>query len=119
LRAQYGAALDMLANAIRACPDPWWADTRVPVSQHFWNLVFHTLWWHDHYLSNDERNFKPPAPFTLDEGSPEGLYPPEPYSRETLLTYLEHARQRCRDRFSALTEDSAAARSGFQRRNMS
>ena len=119
LRAQYGAALDMLENAIRACPAATWADARVPLTQQFWYLVFHTLWWHDHYLSRGEREFAPPAPFTLDEGSPAGLYPAKPYTPETLLTYLEHGRRRCRERFGALTEAEASARCAFARRNMS
>jgi RimJ/RimL family protein N-acetyltransferase len=119
LRAQYGAALDMLENAIRACPDPTWVDPRVPVERQFWYLAFHTLWWHDHYLSNDEQGFRPPAPFTMDELDPEGRYPAEPYTRETLLTYLEHGRARARVRFGALTEAEASARSAFARRNMS
>src|SRR5438445_13680729 len=46
---QFGAAIDMLENALVACPDELWSDR----SRHpeFWYLVFHTLFFLDLYLS--------------------------------------------------------------------
>ena len=72
---QYGAAIDMLDNAIIACPDDVWNDpSRQPQSQ-FWYIAFHTLFFLDFYLSETEDGFAPPAPFTLDELDPAGVYP--------------------------------------------
>jgi len=112
LASQYGAALDMLENAVRACPDAHWADGSVPVSQQFWYLAFHTLWWHDHYLATSGDAHRPPAPFTMDELDPAGVYPATAYTREQVLAYLEWGRGRCRDRVGALTEREAAERCG-------
>lgn len=119
LASQYGAALDMLENAIRACPDVVWADDATPVAQRFWYLAFHTLWWHDYYLGTNEAAHKPPAPFTLGELDPAGVYPEAAYTREQLLAFLEHGRERCRARFGPLTEAEAARPCGFERRDMS
>ena len=117
--SQYGAALDMLENAMRACPDAHWADAKLIVDQQFWYLVFHTLWWHDHYVSPTEASHRVPAPYTMDEGAPDYVYPPATYTRDQLLEFLEYGRQRCRDRIAGLTDESAAAPCGFERRNMS
>ena len=46
---QFGAAIDMLDNAITACPDAVWDDrSRQP---EFWYLAYHTLFFLDLYLS--------------------------------------------------------------------
>ena len=64
---QFGAAIEMLGNAIRACPDEIWSDrSRRP---EFWYVAFHTLFFLDLYLSDSVDGFAPPAPFTLDERS--------------------------------------------------
>lgn len=109
----------MMENAIRACPDEVWEDPTLPVDRQFWYLAFHTLWWHDHYLVRHERDHVPPEPFTLDEMDPEGKYPEAAYTRDQLLAFLEHCRERCRARFATLTEAEAAAPCGFERRDMS
>jgi len=119
LLGQYGGALDMLENAMRACPDAVWADPADPVERQFWYLAFHTLFWHDHYVGTSDRGYAPPAPFTLDEMDPAGIYPASPYSRDQLLAFLEHGRRRIRERITQLTEAEAAERSGFARREIS
>ena len=116
LASQYGAALEMMENAIHACPDAVWEDASLPVDRQFWYLTFHTLWWHDHYLAGGQAAHVPPAPFTNDEMDPAGVYPASAYSRETLLTVLEHARERYRARVAKLTEAEAAAPCGYERK---
>ena len=74
---QFGAAIDMLENAVRACPDElWrvrlWDDAELPESAEFWYIVYHTLFWLDLYLSGAVEGFAPPAPFNLDELDPAG-----------------------------------------------
>ena len=45
---QFGAAIDMLENAMLACPDQVWYDrSRQP---EFWYMVYHTLFFLDFYL---------------------------------------------------------------------
>ena len=62
LRRQFGAAIAMLENAIRACPDQLWSDReRQP---EFWYLAYHTLFFLDLYLSDATKEFAPPPPFT-------------------------------------------------------
>jgi hypothetical protein len=102
---QFGAAIDMLENALAACPDHLWSDrSRQP---EFWYAVFHTLFFLDLYLSGSVEGFAPPAPFTLDELDPAGLLPEQPYSKDQLHAYLEHCRRKCRTTVEALTDDDA------------
>ena len=102
---QFGAAIDMLENALRACPEGLWSDrSRRP---EFWYGVYHTLFWLDLYLSDSVERFAPPAPFTLDELDPAGLFPERPYTKDELLAYLEHGRQKCRATIAALTDEKA------------
>ena len=62
---QIGASIDMLENAMLACPDKVWGDrSRRP---EFWYVAFHVLWWLDLYLSESLEKFTPPHPYTLDE----------------------------------------------------
>jgi hypothetical protein len=90
---QFGAAIDMLDNAILACPSERWDDRSL--QPEYWYLVFHTLFWLDLYLSGSVDGFAPPAPFTLDELDPAGLVPERPYSKDELRAYLAHGRRKC------------------------
>ena len=114
---QFGAAIDMLENAMRDCPDQLWSDrSRRP---EFWYLAYHALFWLDYYLSGSSEGFAPPAPFTLDEMDPAGLLPDRPYAKAELRSYLEHGRAKCRATIEALTDEKARQRCGFERRDMS
>jgi hypothetical protein len=107
LWAQFGAAIDMLENAMRACPDALWTGSR------FWYISYHTLFFLDFYLSDPADAFAPPAPFTLDELDPAGLLPDRPYTKEELQAYLDHGRKKCRAVIEALTEEKARGRRDF------
>jgi len=110
---QYGAAIDMLENALLACPDPLWDDrSRKP---EYWYLVYHTLFWLDFYLSDSPVGFAPPAPFTLDELDPAGVLPERVYTKDELRSYLDHGRRKCRATIAALTDERASQRCGFER----
>lgn len=112
---QFSAAIDMLRNALRDCPDElWekqlWADhpdqwVAAGFSQ-FWYLGYHTLFWLDLYLTGAEEGFAPPAPFALVEMAA-GEVLPRTYTRAELLGYLEVCRQRCQVTISALTHEQA------------
>jgi hypothetical protein len=110
---QFGAAIDMLENAIRACPDDLWGDrSRKP---EYWYFVYHTLFWLDLYLSGTPEGWRPPAPYTLDELDPAGLFPERVYRKDEMLAYLEHGRAKCRAAIGSLTDERARGPSGFER----
>jgi len=126
LWGQFGASIQMLENAIDACPDDVWSDpSRRPEWPDndvvgFWYLVFHTLFWLDFYLSNQrEEEFSPPAPFTTEEFAPEGLLPERPYTKDELRPYLEHCRRKCRTAIAALDDRDAFEREVPSRPGMS
>lgn len=108
---QFGAAIDMLENAILACPEEVWSDnSRQP---RFWYVAYHTLFWLDLYLSDSLEGFAPPPPFKLDEIEA-GVIHEQAYTKDELQTYLEHGRQKCRTVIANLTDEKAAGRSGFE-----
>lgn len=122
---QYGAAIDMLENAIRVCPDELWSDPLKPpqwISRDvpgFWYVAYHTLFFLDYDLSESEKEFAPPAPFTLAELDPAGVLPERAYTKDELVAYLAHGREKCRAFIEALTDDAARERCGFEGRDMS
>lgn len=116
LWAQFGAAIDMLDNALVACPDSLWRQRlwRGPSDQplppgfaEFWSVAYHALFWLDLYLSDSGEGFTPPAPFGLEELDPDGAVPARPYTKEELRAYLAASRQKCHTVFAALTDERA------------
>lgn len=112
---QFGASIDMLADALRDCPDDLW-DSQLWGDQPgqwvaagfstFWYLGFHALFWLDLYLAGAEEGFAPPQPFDLVEMEPGVM--PRRYSRDELFTYLDYCRSKCRAIIGAMTSDQAA-----------
>jgi DinB superfamily len=108
---QFGAAIDMLDNALVACPDSlWrqlvWPDPSVPSQgAEFCYVAYHALFWLDLYLSGAAERFAPPAPITMEEV--DEAVPTRPYTREELRTYLAHSRQKCRTTIDALSDEQA------------
>lgn len=114
---QYGAAIDMLENAVNACPDDLWGDrSRNP---EYWYLVYHTLFFLDLYLTNKLEGFMPPPPYNLDELDPAGILPDRVYTRDEMRAYLEYGRRKCRATIAALTDEAAHRRCGFERFDLS
>src|SRR6476661_9616683 len=109
---QFGAAIDMLENALLACPGELWSDRRR--RPEFWYVVYHTLFFLDLYLSGALEGFTPPAPFNLDELDPAGRLPDRVYTKDELRMYLQHGRRKCRAAIDALTEKTAHHRCGFE-----
>jgi hypothetical protein len=122
---QFGAAIDMFGNALRACPDELWREQlwekpgERPEYAQFWYLAYHCLFWLDLYLSGGVEGFTPPAPFTLDELDPAGLVPERPYTKEELLDYLQYCRAKCLSTLEALSEEEALRRCRFSLGEMS
>ncbi|HYJ81188.1 MAG TPA: DinB family protein, partial [Longimicrobiaceae bacterium] len=108
---QFGASIDMLGNAIEACPEELWGDrTQQP---EFWYLVYHTLFYLDLYLFGSVDGFAPPPPFGLSELEPGLVLPERVYTREESHRYLEHCRGRCRATIEGMTDEQARARITF------
>ena len=49
---QYGASLDMLAQAVERCPDPQWNAEAVT---RFWRVAYHALYYTSLYLQESEK----------------------------------------------------------------
>jgi hypothetical protein len=114
---QFGAAIQMLENAIHDCPEEVWSDqTREP---QFWYLVYHTLFFLDFGLSESPNGFAPPAPFGFEEFDPAGVLPDRVYTKAELQTYLEHCRQKTRAAILGLTDEKARTRFQYFSRNLS
>lgn len=105
---QFGAAIDMLGNAIRACPDSLWRSsvwddpTDAPEYTEFWFVAYHALAWADRYLSGARNEFTPPAPFVA------GRLPDQPYAKADVLGYLDVCREKCRATCEAMTDAKAS-----------
>jgi hypothetical protein len=114
---QFGAAIDMLENALLACPSTLWQERLwrdpppaefPPQFAEFWYVTFHTLVWLDLYLSGvPEEEFAPPAPFAQGELDSVEAQPARPYTREELHAYLASTRQKCHTTLVALTDEQA------------
>src|SRR5947207_6295017 len=71
---QFGATIDMLENALLACPDTHWRGRlwgehsdhpQQAEFAEFWYITYHCLFWLDLYLTGSrEEDFAPPAPFS-------------------------------------------------------
>ncbi len=114
---QFGAAIDMLENALVACPSTQWqgrlwsapSDHSLPPEfAEFWYIAYHTLFWLDLYLSGSrEEDFAPPAPFSWAELDPAWVLPARPYTKEELHAYLAATRRKCHTTLVALTDEQA------------
>jgi len=102
IRQQFHAAIDMLANAIHACPDSVWSGQP---PRAFWYIAFHALFFLDLYLSPvGEAEFRPPAPFGLTELA-DGVPPERAYTKNELLAYLDHCRKKLDAVMASMTEE--------------
>jgi hypothetical protein len=118
---QFGAAIDMLENALVACPAVLWKErlwSAPPDNSQsrgfpaefpeFWYITFHALTWLDLYLSGaPEEEFTPPVPFTQGVLDSIEALPEQPYTKEELHAYLASLRQRCHTRLLSLTDEQA------------
>ena len=102
---QFGAAIDMLENAVAACPEKLWND-----ESQFWYTAYHVIFFLDYYLSEDPDNFLPPEPYTLSELDPDGVIPERVYLKAELISYIKFCREKCRKLISALSDENLGKR---------
>ena len=114
---QFGAAIDMLENALLACPASLWQERLwsvppppefPPQFAEFWYVTFHALVWLDLYLSGlPEEEFAPSAPFAQGVLDSVEALPERPYTKEELRAYLVSTRQKCHTQLLQLTDEQA------------
>ena len=107
LARQFGATAQMLQESIESCPGQIW--TKGLGGAAFWHQAYHTIFFLDFYLHKREADFTP-APIHRENlpylsAAPSG----EPYSKTTLLEYLQQVRQRAQLLLAELTEDDLTA----------
>ena len=117
LWSQFGAAIDMLDNAVAACPAALWQERLWPAPPppwfpprfaEFWYVTYHTLVWLDLYLSGvPEEDFAPPDPFAQGILDSVEAAPAQPYTREELRAYLASLRQKAHAMLNALSDEQA------------
>ena len=115
---QFGAAIDLLENALVACPDSLWrgrlwnvrSNPSVPPEfAEFWYQMYHTIFWLDLYLTGKpEEEFAPPAPFCWVELDYPWVVPEQPYTKEELRAYLASMHRKCRTTLLELTDERAS-----------
>lgn len=113
---QFGATIDMLENALLACPDTHWngrlwsdhSDHALPPEfTEFWYITYHALFWLDLYLTSArEEAFTPPAPFIWTELNP-AVSPERPYTRDELHGYLVNLHKKCQTTIAELSDEKA------------
>lgn len=100
---QFGAAIDMLENAIQLCPDQLWQAEKAYSHQ-----AFHTLFFLDYYLSLNPVGFTPPETFGYSEFGDE---PPKAvFSRADILEYMLFCKSKLVHLLADLTAETAKNR---------
>ena len=103
---QFAAAIDMFQNALEKCPDELW-DNQEEGAYRFWYWAYHTLFWTDYYLDTEPQNFAPPESYNMSEFDPEGKMPDSVYTKEELVKYTEHCREKLRKLMREFDADPA------------
>jgi hypothetical protein len=107
LARQFGATAQMLQESIEHCPEQVW--TKGSGGAAFWHLAYHTIFFLDFYLHKQQADFTP-APFHQGNANYLGTSPSgDPYSKATLLEYLQQVRKRAQPILAELTEDDLTA----------
>ncbi|MBO9660881.1 MAG: DinB family protein [Chitinophagaceae bacterium] len=111
LWAQFGAAIDMVKNAIALWPEEAWESDR----RFFYN-AYHTVVLLEYYLSDPSKKFNATLPFTIEEdhNAPADLIgdmvPDEIYSKSRVLAYVDQLREKCKSHISSLSDRNIASR---------
>ncbi|MDI9365703.1 MAG: DinB family protein [Flavobacterium sp.] len=104
---QFGASIDMLANAIASCPDDYLA-----TNKRCYYLAYHSVVFLDYYLTIPPSNFSPILSFTIkdaDQRPPESIgdmIPDKIYSKQALLDYVNHSRNKCKTIIDNLADNN-------------
>ena len=110
VKSQYHAALEMLKQAIKACPEALWDDPGY--ESPFWHISYHALFYTHLYLQPTEVDF---VPWEKQQDGYRSLAGDEeregePYSKGELLAYLQRCRGQVEEQLAAMALE---AESGF------
>lgn len=115
IRSQYLAALEMLDQAIRHCPQDLWVNTEY--QNQFWQVAYHVLFYTHLYLQPSEEDFVPWPEHKENYHSFEALASESPdrgevvaYTEREVLEYLDFCRQEVKRQVDAINLE---AESGF------
>jgi hypothetical protein len=100
---QFGAALEMLDNAVEACPVSLWRerlwsnspDHPQPSGGEFW------------FVADSPSGAKPPSPFPAPALDAKDDPREQPYTKDALLAYFAYTKQKCHRTISTLTGERA------------
>ena len=110
IKGQCHAALAMLGEAIRLCPDALWTQGNHP--RQFWRLAHHGVFFAHLYMEQSDESF---VPWSLEREHLANLrdepHDPIPYTREELLEYWRRVDESVDAKIDALDLDSPE--SGF------
>lgn len=118
--SQFVVSIQMLREAIRSCPKSLWDDRSDGAP--FWHLAYHTLFYTDLYLSEDESSFvpreyhEPDAQYLPGENRSLGQAVATPhtvFTQQQLLRYAEDCVAKCDQTFARLTDERALERCGI------
>lgn len=107
----FAAAIDMLRNAIAACPADLWNK-----NDQFYYISYHSVVFLDYYLTIPPVNFKPALSFTLidpekiPEGAIDDVLPDQLFSQEQMLEWLLLCRVKCESVINNLSDYSMQER---------
>jgi hypothetical protein len=111
--SQYQASLEMLKEAIQACPEDFWHS--IGYHNCYWHVAYHALFYTHLYLHASEADFKPWSKHKSDSQllgpgprGPEGLL--VPYSKEEVMEFHELC---CKEVAARVPAVSLDAGSGF------
>ncbi len=111
LRRHFEPTLEMLRQAIEACPEELWDDRDEGPA--FWQYAYHTLFWLDLWLSDSLAAFQAPPFHTRDALLEAGEAPSVTYPPQQLGAYLEQVYAKCALFFEGLTPDNVTQESEF------
>ncbi len=114
--SQYLASLEMLGQAIRACPDALWNSPDDKTK--FWHVAYHALFYTHLYLQDSEQDFKPWSRHRAEYQYIGPLpYPPhalptngDPYDKDAVLEYMVFCQAQAAERVPQLQLEAG---SGF------
>jgi hypothetical protein len=116
VKSQYYASLEMLKQAVIACPLSLWNDRTA--KNEFWHIAYHALFYAHLYLQDSEKAFTPWSKHKNEYQFMGSLpWPPhaspkitEPYKKDEVLEYIKVCRKEIEDKVSDL---NMGAQSGF------
>ncbi|RYF95917.1 MAG: DinB family protein [Chitinophagaceae bacterium] len=112
LWSQFGAAIDMLENAVSFYPESFWKQ-----SPRFFYSAFHCTVLLDYYLTvPPPSDFNAELPFSVPDRSripadvPGDMVPDRFYTQAELIVYINNCRRKCEHLINGLTDETILAR---------